>query len=77
MVKHISLVHRPAGTTREAFASYWKDVHAELVKTRLPGLRKYVGNLVIPPASEGARRAAAAISPATRWSNCTSTISGR
>lgn len=47
MIKHISIVHRPPGLSHEAFVAYWRDVHAPLVKTRLPGLRKYVGNLPV------------------------------
>jgi uncharacterized protein (TIGR02118 family) len=54
MVKHISLVHRPAGMTHEAFVDYWKNVHAELVKTKLPGLRKYVGNIPVHPPGSSA-----------------------
>src|ERR1700674_4015163 len=49
MIKHISILYRPAGTTKEEFVRYWRDVHAELVKKRLPGLRKYVGDIRIEP----------------------------
>jgi hypothetical protein len=45
MVKHTSLVHRPAGVSHQEFLERWKNVHAQLVKSRLPGLRKYVGNI--------------------------------
>jgi uncharacterized protein (TIGR02118 family) len=44
MIKQISLIYRPAGVSKEEFRTYWRDVHAELVKTKLPGLRKYTGS---------------------------------
>ena len=44
MIKHLSLIHRREGQSMEEFRSYWEDTHSKLVKTLLPGLRKYVGN---------------------------------
>jgi len=44
MVKHISLINRHAGQTFEEFRDYWMNVHSQLVKGILPGLRKYVAN---------------------------------
>jgi uncharacterized protein (TIGR02118 family) len=49
MIKQISLLYRPEGMSREEFRKYWVDVHAEMVKVRLPGLRKYVGSFAIDP----------------------------
>lgn len=46
MYKVIALVRRRSGITPEQFADYWKNVHAPLVRTTLPGLRKYVLNIV-------------------------------
>jgi uncharacterized protein (TIGR02118 family) len=48
MYKVIALLRRKPGVTAEEFADYWKHVHAPLVRTTLPGLRKYVLNFVEP-----------------------------
>jgi uncharacterized protein (TIGR02118 family) len=48
MYKVIALLHRKPGVTPEEFADYWKHVHAPLVRSTLPGLRKYVLNFVEP-----------------------------
>ena len=59
MYKVIALVRRKPGVDPEAFADYWKNVHAPLVRSTLPGLRKYVLNIVEsgrgiePPAYDG------------------------
>ena len=59
MYKVIALLRRKPGVTEEEFADYWKHVHAPLVRTTLPGLRKYVLNFVEagrggePPAYDG------------------------
>jgi len=45
MYKIIAVVRRREGVSREAFADYWVNVHAPLVRTTLPGLRKYVLNI--------------------------------
>lgn len=42
----IALLRRKPGVTPEEFADYWKHVHAPLVRSTLPGLRKYVLNFV-------------------------------
>jgi uncharacterized protein (TIGR02118 family) len=49
MIKHISIINRPPNLTHEQLVRYWNDVHAKLVRTRLPGLRKYVGNFPVQP----------------------------
>jgi uncharacterized protein (TIGR02118 family) len=54
MVKHISFVHRAAGMTHEEFLERWKNLHAPLVKARLPGLRKYVGSIPCRPPGSNA-----------------------
>ena len=51
MVKHISMIMRHPHVSLEELRRYWIEVHAPLVRTCLPGLRKYVGNFVC---SEGA-----------------------
>jgi uncharacterized protein (TIGR02118 family) len=48
MYKVIALVRRTPGVSAEEFAEYWKHVHAPLVRTTLPGLRKYVLNVAQP-----------------------------
>jgi uncharacterized protein (TIGR02118 family) len=48
MYKVIALVRRKAGIDPEEFAHYWKTVHAPLVRTTLPGLRRYVLNIARP-----------------------------
>ena len=48
MYKVIALIRRKPGVTPQAFADYWKHVHAPLVRTTLPGLRKYVLNFGEP-----------------------------
>ena len=59
MYKVIALLRRKPGVTLEEFADYWKHTHAPLVRTTLPGLRKYVLNFVEagreggPPAYDG------------------------
>ena len=45
MYKVIALVRRKPGVAADEFADYWKHVHAPLVRTTLPGLRKYVLNV--------------------------------
>ena len=59
MYKVIALVRRKPGVDPEAFVDYWKNVHAPLVRSTLPGLRKYVLNIaesgrgIEPPAYDG------------------------
>jgi uncharacterized protein (TIGR02118 family) len=48
MFKMIILLNKNNSMTTEQFASYWLDTHAPLAKS-MPGLRKYVVNLVKPP----------------------------
>jgi uncharacterized protein (TIGR02118 family) len=48
VIKHVSVIHRNKGVSREEFRRYWTDVHVPLVKKALPGLRKYVGNFPVP-----------------------------
>lgn len=47
MIKQISFINRPPGVSQEEFRAYWQDVHAELVKKKLPGLRKYTGSFPV------------------------------
>lgn len=47
MIKHISIIYRPQGKTHEETVRYWKEVHQNVVKARLPGLKKYVGNFPV------------------------------
>mgnify|MGYP003584099164 CR=1 FL=1 len=47
MIKHISIIHRPAHFTHEEAVTYWKEVHQNVVKLRLPGLVKYVANFPV------------------------------
>jgi uncharacterized protein (TIGR02118 family) len=49
VIKTIARVHRRPGTSHDEFAHYWVDVHAPLVKPRIPGLRKYVLNVAFQP----------------------------
>jgi len=44
VVKHISIVKRKPGLSAEEFRDYWANVHAQIVKSCLPSLRKYVAN---------------------------------
>lgn len=46
-VKHITIIQRPPHFTHEQAVAYWKDVHQNVVKTRLPGLVKYVANFPV------------------------------
>lgn len=48
MYKVIALVRWTSGVSAEEFADYWKHVHAPLVRSTLPGLRKYVLNVARP-----------------------------
>lgn len=48
MIKSISFMKRNPDLTPEEFRAYWLDVHAPLVKSRLPGLKQYMGYLPIP-----------------------------
>lgn len=47
MIKHISLIHRHANESIADFREYWLNVHSQLVKGVLPGLRKYVANFPV------------------------------
>lgn len=47
MVKYVSLIYRPPGTSRKEVIDYWLNVHAPLVKSLLPEMQKYVINLVV------------------------------
>lgn len=47
MIKHISYIKKHDGVTMAEFKAYWTDVHAPLVKSALPSLKKYVGNFVV------------------------------
>src|SRR4051812_45800049 len=55
MIKHISIIYRPPGKTHEETVRYWKEVHQNIVKTKLPGLVKYVGNFPVE-APDGAAK---------------------
>lgn len=45
MVKYIITVFRKPGMSPQAFAEYWKSVHAPL-GAKVPGLRRYVLDIV-------------------------------
>ena len=45
MLKQLSIFRRREDLSQEAFQSYWRDRHPEVV-TRLPGIRRYVQNHV-------------------------------
>jgi len=47
VIKHISIIYRPPNKTHEETVQYWKEVHNRVVKSRLPKLRKYVGNFPV------------------------------
>jgi uncharacterized protein (TIGR02118 family) len=49
MIKTLAFVHRRPGTTSQEFADYWVTVHALLVASRMPGLRKYEVNVAFQP----------------------------
>ena len=52
-VKLLAFVHRQPKMSHEQFADYWVNVHAPLVKPRIPGLRKYILNVAFqPPGSD-------------------------
>jgi uncharacterized protein (TIGR02118 family) len=44
VIKHIMLVRRKPGISRDEFYRYWKDVHGPLIAPHMPGLKKYVQN---------------------------------
>ena len=48
MFKMIILLKKKPTLTNDEFASYWLETHAPLAK-RMPGLRKYVVNVVKRP----------------------------
>ncbi len=48
MFKMIILLKRKTSFTNKQFAEYWLETHAPLAK-KMPGLRRYVVNLVTPP----------------------------
>ncbi|MGI4815330.1 MAG: EthD domain-containing protein [Janthinobacterium lividum] len=56
MIKHISFIYRPAHMSHAEVVEYWKKVHSQLVKTKLPGLRKYVGNFPVNEPGSGAQQ---------------------
>ncbi|SAI74481.1 EthD protein [Bordetella ansorpii] len=47
MIKHISLINRHQNESVADFRAYWLNVHSQLVKGALPGLRKYVANFPV------------------------------
>jgi uncharacterized protein (TIGR02118 family) len=49
LMKQFALVRRRPGMSHEEFADFWVNTHGPLVKTRLPGLRKYVLNVAFQP----------------------------
>ena len=48
MIKHISIIQRPAGMSREEHVDYWLNVHAPLIRRTSPRLKRYVINLAVP-----------------------------
>ena len=52
MFKLIILLKKKTGLTDEQFATYWLETHALLAK-KMPGLRRYVVNVVMPPPNRG------------------------
>jgi len=52
MTKVVILVSRRAGMDQATFSRYWREVHAPIA-ARMPGIRRYVQNHVVPdPAAE-------------------------
>lgn len=47
MFKHISAINRNKDLSVEEFRDYWKNVHSQIVRTRLPKLRKYLANFPV------------------------------
>jgi uncharacterized protein (TIGR02118 family) len=54
MIKFISVINHPPGSSLEEVHDYWFNVHAPFVKANLPGLRKYVLNLPVRTPGEPA-----------------------
>ncbi len=50
MVKVVGLLRRNPKISPQEFQDYWKNVHAPLVKEKLPGLVHYTGSFPIPGA---------------------------
>jgi len=50
MTKVLFLLHRREGSTTDDFRRYWRETHAPL-GARLPGVRSYVQNHVLPDSS--------------------------
>jgi uncharacterized protein (TIGR02118 family) len=48
MIKRCSFVRRKRALSKEEFSAHWLGVHAELAQG-LPGLRKYVINVITDP----------------------------
>ena len=53
MIKIVTFIRRNLNFTHEEFVDYWKNVHAPMCKSRLPGLRKYTGSFPTGDASGG------------------------
>ncbi|MBF3851500.1 EthD domain-containing protein [Burkholderia pseudomallei] len=47
MFKHISAINRIDGMSIEEFRHYWINVHSQIVRGRLPKLRKYLANFPV------------------------------
>jgi uncharacterized protein (TIGR02118 family) len=43
MIKLIGYIKRNPNLTPAEFRAYWQNVHVPLIKSKLPGLRHYVG----------------------------------
>jgi uncharacterized protein (TIGR02118 family) len=50
MIKVVALIRRHPDMEPEAFRAYWHDVHAPLVRERLPALIRYIGSFPVADA---------------------------
>lgn len=53
-IKSIEFIRRRDGMARDAFDTYWRDVHGPLA-AHIPQLRRYVQNHLLPAAWQGGR----------------------
>jgi uncharacterized protein (TIGR02118 family) len=47
MIKIVAFLRRNPTMSQEEFVHYWKTVHVPMVKNKLPGLVKYIGNFPV------------------------------
>jgi uncharacterized protein (TIGR02118 family) len=53
MIKAIALIKRKDGLSREEFAEHYEEVHAPLILSLMPALRRYVRNHVLETPGTG------------------------